>query len=106
MLPFDRFKELDIRIARVLEVKEHPNADRLYVIRVDVGDQEKQIVAGIRAQYTAEELIGKKLVIVNNIEPAVIRGEASEGMVLAANYENSPIVLLPEKDVPEGTPVR
>lgn len=102
MVSFEDFKKLDIRIASIIEVKEHPNADKLYVLKIDVGDQEKQIVAGIRSQYPADRLIGRKIVVVNNLEPAHIRGEESNGMLLAAGGENGPVILVPEQDVSPG----
>jgi methionine--tRNA ligase beta chain len=106
MISFEDFKKADLRIAEVLNVKEHPNADKLYVLQVRVGDESKQIVAGIRLQYSAEELVGRKIVIVNNLEPVTLRGEESSGMLLAASVDGSPVILGPEKDVPSGTPVR
>ena len=106
MITFEDFKKLDLRIARVLEVKDHPNADKLYVIQIDVGGETKQIVAGIRGRYSPEELTGKKIVVVNNLEPITLRGEESRGMLLAANEGGVPVILAPERDVPEGTPVQ
>ncbi|MDD4956037.1 MAG: methionine--tRNA ligase subunit beta [Candidatus Omnitrophica bacterium] len=106
MVSFEDFKKLDLRIARVVEVKEHPNADKLYVLSVDTGEETKQIVAGIRASYAVEELVGKSIVVVNNLEPAVIRGESSNGMLLAASSENGPVILAPEKEVMPGAQVR
>jgi len=102
MLSFDDFKNVDLRIARILDVREHPNADKLYLLRIDVGDEEKQIVAGIRAKYEKDELVGRKIVIVNNLEPVELRGERSEGMLLAAAGDEGPVILLPDEDVPAG----
>jgi methionyl-tRNA synthetase len=105
MISFEDFKKLDLRVAKVLEVREHPNADRLYLLRIDAGDEPKQIVAGIRTQYPPEELLGRNIVIVNNLEKAVIRGEESNGMLLAAKDGTSPIILVPERDVPPGSTI-
>lgn len=105
-MTFDEFMKVDLRIAKVLEAKEHPNADKLFVLKVEVGEDEKQIVAGIRNSYEADELVGKNVVLVNNLEPATIRGEESNGMLLAASVDGKPIILSPEKDVPSGTQVR
>jgi tRNA-binding protein len=87
------FAKLELRVAKVLEVRPHPNADRLLLLQVDVGDQQKQIVAGIRNHYEAEQLVGKLIVIVNNLEPAKLRGEDSNGMLLAATSEEKVVVL-------------
>ena len=82
-----------LRVAKVLEVRPHPNADRLLLVQVDIGDEQKQIVAGIRQHYTPEQLVGKLIVIVNNLEPAMLRGEASNGMLLAATSDEKVVVL-------------
>ena len=103
MLSFEDFKKMDLRIAEILEVNEHPNAERLYVLKINAGDGEKQIVAGIRAAYSPEQLVGRKIVIIDNLEPAVIRGEESQGMLLAASNEGLPVILVPESDAQPGT---
>jgi methionine--tRNA ligase beta chain len=95
------FAKLELRVARVLEARPHPNADRLLLIQVDVGDEQKQIVAGIRQHYTPEQLVGKLIVIVNNLEPAMLRGESSNGMLLAATSNEKVVVLT--VDDPECT---
>jgi tRNA-binding protein len=87
------FAKLELRVAKVLEARPHPNADRLLLLQVDVGDEQKQIVAGIRAHYTPEQLVGKLIVIVNNLEPAMLRGESSNGMLLAATSNEKVVVL-------------
>lgn len=102
---FEDFKKLDIRIAKILKVEDHPNADKLYVITVTTGEAEKTIVAGIRPYYKKEELEGKSIVIIDNLEPANIRGVVSNGMLLAAKDESSLAVLIPERAVKTGGPV-
>lgn len=102
---FEDFKKLNIRIAKILKVEDHPNADKLYLITVSTGDAEKTIVAGIRPYYRKEELEGKSVVIIDNLEPAVIRGVASNGMLLAAKDESSLSVLITERAVKTGSPV-
>ena len=106
MPTIDEFKNFQFVIAQIKEVKEHPNADRLYVIKVDTGTEVKQIVAGIRKSYTPEQLVGRRVVIVNNLEPAVIRGEESRGMILAASDEIGISVLGPDRDVVLGSIVK
>jgi methionyl-tRNA synthetase len=105
MVSFEDFKKLELRVAEIIEVSDHPNADKLYVIKIKVGDETKQIVAGIRQSYNPEELKEKKVVIVDNLEPAQIRGEESNGMLLAAIDNGSPVILVPEKDVPSGAKI-
>lgn len=106
MISFEDFKKMDLRVAEVLEVREHSDADKLYVLKIDVGGELKQIVAGVRNQYSMDELTGRKIIVINNLEPVTLRGEESQGMLLAANDEGSPVVLVPEKDVPSGTAIQ
>ena len=106
MVTFEEFKKLDLRVAEVKEVKDHPNADKLLLLKIDVGGEAKQIVAGIRRNYTKESLLGRKIVVVNNLAPANVRGEVSSGMLLAAATGDDVVILVPEKDVPAGSPVR
>lgn len=106
MPTIDEFKNFQFVVAQIKEVKEHPNADRLYVLKVDTGTEVKQLVAGIRKSYTPEQLIGRRVIVVNNLEPAVIRGEESRGMILAASDENGISVLSPDRDVALGSIVK
>lgn len=93
---YDDFAKLELRVARVLEARAHPNADKLLLIQIDAGEGPKQIVAGIRQHYTPEQLVGKLIVVVNNLAPAMIRGEASNGMLLAATSGDKVILLAPD----------
>ena len=106
MVTYEEFKKLELIVAQIKEVKEHPNADRLFVLKIDTGKEEKQIVAGIRLFYKKEDLIGRRVVIVNNLQPAVIRGEESSGMLLAASDENGISVLSPDREVKLGSVVK
>ena len=100
------FKKLEFRIAQIKEVADHPNADRLYVLKVDVGGTVKQLVAGIKRGYTKEELTGKYIVMINNLQPAMLRGVQSEGMLLAASDDQAIGVLTPDKPVKAGSVVK
>ncbi|HBG62011.1 MAG: methionine--tRNA ligase subunit beta [Omnitrophica WOR_2 bacterium GWF2_38_59] len=107
MATIEDFMRIQMVTAEIKEVADHPNADRLYVLKVDLGEEQpRQIVAGIRKSYQKEELVGKRIIVIKNLEPAVIRGEESQGMLLAAAGENGPVILTPEKDVPIGSQVR
>ncbi len=92
-ISYDDFAKLELRVAKVLEARHHPNADKLMLLQVDVGDVQKQIVAGVRQHYTPEQLVGKNIVIVNNLAPAMLRGETSNGMLLAATSGEKVILL-------------
>ena len=106
LVSIEDFAKLELVVAEVREAKEHPNADRLFVLQVDLGDEQRQLVAGIRSSYSAEELVGKKVVIVKNLKPAKLRGEESQGMLLAASGEDGPVLLTPEKAVVLGSRVK
>jgi len=101
---FAKYSALDLRVGKVTDVQNHPNADKLYVMKVDVG-HETTIVSGLKDFYTADELKQKTLVIVTNLEPATLRGVKSEGMLLAAEAGDKLALLTPEKDLPAGTQV-
>ncbi len=102
------FIEIDLRVAEIKAVEEHPNADKLLILKIDIGIEgvEKQLVAGIKEYYTPEQLIGKKIVIVNNLAPAVIRGTESQGMLLAARDGNHVVLLTTERDIKPGSKVQ
>lgn len=106
MPTIDEFKNFQFIVAQIKEVKEHPNADRLYVVKVDTGTEIKQLVAGIRKSYTPEQLINRRVIIINNLVPAVIRGEESNGMILAASDENGISIVTPDRDVALGSIVK
>jgi methionine--tRNA ligase beta chain len=88
-ISIDQFKAVDLRTARITDVREHPNADRLWIVTVDLGDgKTKTIVAGIRKDCTREDLIGKTIIVVANLAPAMLRGVESQGMLLAVRTAN------------------
>ena len=99
-------KKLEIKIAVIKEVADHPNADRLYIITLDLGDKTKQVVAGIKSSYTKEELIGKQVVIVDNLTPAVLRGVESQGMILATSDAEGIVLISPERKMQLGSVVK
>ncbi len=106
MISIEDFRKLEFVVAQIKEVKEHPNADRLYVIKVDTGKEERQVVAGIRLSYSKEALVGRRVVLVNNLDPVTIRGEESKGMILAASDEAGISVLSPDREVALGSVVK
>jgi tRNA-binding protein len=93
-IAYDEFAKVELRVAKVLEARPHPNADKLLLLQIDVGEEQpKQIVAGLRQHYTPEQLTGKLIIVVNNLQPALLRGESSSGMLLAATSGDKVIVL-------------
>ena len=106
MITFDEFLKVELRTALILEAREHENADRLLVPKVDLGEMgERQIVAGIRGHYAPEDLVGRTVVVVANLEPAKIRGEESQGMMLAVVTGDTVRVLSPDGEVGPGLKV-
>jgi len=103
---FPDFQKLDLRVAVVEAAEPHPNADRLVVLKINVGDAVKQIVAGIRQHYDPAALVGRRIVVVNNLEPAVLRGMESQGMLLAAQDADRVVLLTPDAEVAAGSRVK
>ncbi len=102
---WEDFEKLDLRIAEVLAAERLPGADKLLKLRVALDDGERQIVAGIAPQYTPESLIGKRLVLVANLQPATIRGTESQGMLLAAAGEQLVLATVDAADMAPGAKV-
>jgi len=104
---FKEFKKIDLRIGQIKAVKVHPNADKLYILVVDlgVGEHDIQLVAGLKEAYKENELIGKKIVVVRNLEPSVIRGMESQGMLLAGVFKDKITLIQPDKDIEIGAKV-
>jgi methionyl-tRNA synthetase len=85
-ISFDEFAKVDLRVAKIVAAENHPSADRLFKLKVDDGSGSlRPLCAGIRGHYSAEELVGRTIIIVANLAPRVIRGEESRGMLLAAS---------------------
>jgi methionine--tRNA ligase beta chain len=109
LISYDDFVKLDLRVGKVVAVSDHPNADKLLVLTVDMGTEKRQIIAGIRAYYPHEGLLGREVVVVANLQPRKMRGLESQGMVLAASAgegdARTVVVLTPEREVPPGSAV-
>ena len=102
----DPFSKLDLRVAKIVEVKDHPQADKLYVLQLDLGPLGKRtIVAGIKPYYTKEELQDTSIIIVSNLKPAKLRGIESKGMLLAATDDLGVCSLLNPKDATPGSEI-
>lgn len=101
---FDDFSKIRLTVAEIVKAEAHPKADKLIKLQVRLGDREKQICAGIRAYYQPEELVGRRIVVVDNLEPRKLRGEVSNGMLLAAHGPDDTIslVTLDKPDFPSG----
>lgn len=104
---YEDFAKIELRVGTVLECKAHPNGDKLWVLQVDLGTEKRQICAGLRQFVAAEELVGKQIVVVANLEPRKLRGEVSQGMLLAASdpVTGKVVVLSPSNGVAAGSRV-
>jgi methionine--tRNA ligase beta chain len=106
-IKYEDFAKVELRVGTVLECKPHPNADKLLVLQVDMGGERRQICAGIKAHYQPEQLVGKQIVVVANLEPRQLRGEVSQGMLLAASDASGKVVVLsPGEAVAAGSLVK
>jgi methionine--tRNA ligase beta chain len=110
LITHEQFSALDLRVGRILEAGLHPNADKLLVLKADLGSAGiRQIIAGIRSWYQPDQLVGKFVVVVANLQPRMMRGLESQGMLLAASEGDPPtdvIVLTLDKPVSVGAIVK
>jgi methionyl-tRNA synthetase len=104
LISIDDFAKIELRVAQILEAEEVPKSKKLLKLIVDIGDEKRQVVAGIKGHYEPEELVGKKIVLVCNLKPAKLCGVESQGMILAAGDEVVAL-LTPDKDVPVGSKI-
>jgi methionyl-tRNA synthetase len=106
-ISIDDFRNLELRVATITAASPHPNADRLLVLTIDLGSEQRQLVAGIRAHYQPEDLIGKQIIVVANLQPATLRGVQSQGMLLAASDDQGRLAIVtPERPVANGAQVK
>lgn len=106
LVSIQEFEKFDLRIGVVTAVEPHPNADKLYIVKLDVGPEgEKQTCAGMRPFYRPEELLGRLVAIVLNLAPAKVRGEISETMMLAGQEGNVVAILAPDRELAPGSKV-
>lgn len=104
-ISFDDWKKAEIRVGKILEVKDHPEAEKLYVLKVDFREFQKWIVTGLKETHKKEDLEGKKFAFIINLEPKTFIGVKSEGMILAAVKDKEIVLLKPEKDIEEGSKI-
>lgn len=102
---YEEFKKLKIKVAKVIKVEDIPKADKLYKLTIDIGDEERTLLAGLKEHYSKEDLLGKKIVVLTNLEPKKMRGVLSEGMLLAAVDGDKVAILTPDKDVETGSTI-
>lgn len=103
---FDEFKKMDLRVGEVLAAEKVEGTDKLVKMDVDIGTEKRTMVAGVAQEYAPEDLVGKKMIVIVNLQPAVIRGIESQGMLLAAEVNDKAIIPFFTEDVPAGAKVR
>jgi len=106
LISFKEFQKLKLRVARIEEAEKVEGTDRLLKLQISLGEEKRQLVAGIAEHYEVETLVGKQIVIVANLEPAKIRGVESQGMLLAASDDSGLALLSPEGEIADGAEVR
>jgi len=106
VITYDDFNKIELKTGKVLEATAHPDADKLLVFKVDVGDRQLQLVAGIKATYTPEMMVGKTVVVLTNLAPRLLRGVESQGMVLAATTPEGIKVLSVDGNAPAGCGIK
>ncbi len=102
MITIDDFKKINLTVAEVLKAERLAKSQKLLKLQVRIGQEERQIIAGIAAHYKPEDLIGRKIIVVANLEPATIHGETSNGMLLAASQEGTLRLLTVDQDIETG----
>ena len=106
MITYDEFKKVELKIARITGAEEVAGAEKLLKLQIDLGGEKRQIVAGIKKVYLAKDLIGKEIAVVVNLEPRMVMGVESSGMLLAASGNDGPVLIVPDKDVPPGSGIK
>lgn len=106
IVTYDDWRKLDLRVAEVLKAEPHPDADKLLVLRLKLGTEERTVVAGIKHSYDPKTLVGKKVVMLTNLQPRELRGIKSEGMILAAVDKDKVVLLEPEQDINSGAKIQ
>jgi methionyl-tRNA synthetase len=105
-IPFNDFLRMDLRVAKILDVEDIPNKDKLYKFKISLGSEERTLVAGIKPYYSKEQLLNKSVIMIANLEPAKIAGIESNGMLLAVkSNDDSYSLLIPDKPSTEGAKV-
>ncbi|MGB9976636.1 methionine--tRNA ligase [Thermovenabulum sp.] len=106
VITIEDFAKIELRVAEVIEAEKIQGADKLLKLQVKIGEEKRQIVAGIAKFYSPEELIGKKIVVVANLKPAKLKGVESQGMLLAASIDDKLSIITVERDIPSGAKVK
>lgn len=105
-ISIDDFASVELRVAQVISAEKVKNSDKLLKLQLDLGDEQRQVVSGIAAHYSSEEMVGKKVICVTNLKPVKLRGELSQGMILAASQGDKLTLVTVSEDMPNGAVVK
>lgn len=105
-ISIQQFFEADLRAAKIIEAEKIEKSKKLVKLQIDIGEEQRQIIAGIAEEYTPEELVGRTIIVVINLEPAKLMGEESQGMLLAGSLDGKPILATFDQEIPPGTKVK
>lgn len=105
MIKLEDFKKLELMVGKVVEVSKVPKTQKLYKLIVDIGEKNIQIMSSLADYYTEQDLVGKKIIVLTNLEPADFRGEISQGMLLCAENPKDCVLLTVDKDIETGTKI-
>ena len=105
-IQFDEFMKMDVRVGEIISAEKHPNADKLLVLTVNTGIDQRVIVSGIAEHYVPDQIIGKKVSVLLNLMPRKIRGIESQGMILMAEIDGNLSFISPEKEISVGAEIR
>jgi|SRR3989338_2421251 len=105
MISFEDFQKLDLRVGRVLEAERVEGSEKLLKLKIDIGSEQRQIIAGVGINYSPEEMANRDVVVIVNLEPRTLMGLESQGMLLAADNEG-PVLLMTDREVPPGAKIR
>ncbi|MGZ5439562.1 MAG: methionine--tRNA ligase subunit beta, partial [Candidatus Aminicenantales bacterium] len=107
IITYDEFRRMDLRVAQILEAERVPGATKILKLKIDIGTEQRQMIAGVAETYTPEELVGRKLIVIVNLKPAVIRGIESQAMLLAAiTPDNKAVIPFFDRDIQAGAIVK
>ncbi len=105
MVSFEDFKKLDLRVAKIIEAEKVEGSGKLLKLKIDLGEETRQLIAGIAKFYQPESLIGREIIVIANLEPKMLMGLESQGMLLAANDGEQIILLKPDKEISPGAKI-
>lgn len=107
MINIEDFQKVELRVARIKSAERVEGSEKLLRFIVSLGEEERQVIGGFGRAYSPEEMVGKEVIIVANLAPRIMMGQESNGMILAATDESGvPVIVRPERDVPDGSGIR